>query len=290
MGARALDQFRKVDLSPLKTLHFYQKWVLVPVYWSICVSSIVVSSAIVLYLYLYMFPVKEIHVPTPVNVSQLQINQEMYEKYSQYSVDLYDVESQRGGTGFHVQAPSGNVYILTNRHVCKENASYLIAAVNGDREGIPRRILNRDWNNDLCLLEAMPRVKQGLKLATGIARHEPVYALGYPQGYELTATGGNLIGRQPTAQPVDMDRCLAAKKNQGGNLERFRMMTKGKEKICLYQIETLQTTVQINYGNSGSPLLNQKGEVVGVIWGMQLETHWGLAVPGDHVWRFLEHY
>jgi serine protease Do len=51
----------------------------------------------------------------------------------------------------------------------------------------------------------------------------------------------------------------------------------------------IQTTAQVNPGNSGGPLFNRKGEVVGVVaWKLLFSEGLNFAIPIDYVQHFLD--
>jgi serine protease Do len=136
---------------------------------------------------------------------------------------------QRGvGSGFIL---SGDGYVMTNAHVV-EGADEVIVTLTDKRE-LKARIVGTDRRTDIAVvkLEAsgLPFVKIGDsdKLKVG----EWVVAIGSPFGLDNTVTAG----------------IVSAKGRDTGDYLPF-----------------IQTDVAINPGNSGGPLLNLKGEVVGI--------------------------
>ena len=142
------------------------------------------------------------------------------------------------GTGFVID-PSG--LILTNNHVV-ENATKIEIDFFGDddRDFYEARVLGRDPLSDSALLELIEQPDWELASATfgdssQMAPGDWVMAIGNPFGYGHTVTVGviSAIGRGIRAVP-------------------------GRD------IDMLQTDAAINPGNSGGPLLNVRGEVVGM--------------------------
>ena len=135
------------------------------------------------------------------------------------------------GSGVIVQ-PHG--IILTNRHVVHDMDSILVKLLDG-RE-FPAKILGEDPNSDLAVIKIeadhLPFLYLGDsdKLEVG----EPVAAIGNPFGLNGTLTAG----------------VVSAKGRN--NLE-----------ISPYE-DFIQTDAAINMGNSGGPLVNLEGEVVGI--------------------------
>lgn len=139
---------------------------------------------------------------------------------------------QRGvGSGFIV---SNDGYILTNAHVV-ENADEVTVKTT-DRREYTAKVVGVDEKTDIAVLKIdaknLPTVRLGDpdKLRPG----EWVVAIGSPFGLENSVTAGIVSATSRGAMP-------------GGNYTPF-----------------IQTDVAVNPGNSGGPLFNLDGEVVGI--------------------------
>jgi serine protease Do len=137
------------------------------------------------------------------------------------------------GSGF-VISPDG--YILTNYHVVAE-ASKITVTLYGDKDDFPAEVVGSDREMDIALLKIDPK-GQALTAAPlgdsdALQVGEWVLAIGNPVGLPHSVTSGivSALGR-------DLG---------GSALENF-----------------IQTDAAINHGNSGGPLINLRGEVVGV--------------------------
>ena len=135
------------------------------------------------------------------------------------------------GSGFIID-PDG--YIVTNYHVISE-ADEVTVILHDDRE-LPAVIVGHDPKTDLALLkvesdEPLPSVSFGDSDAIRVG--DWVMAIGNPFGLGSTVTAGILSarGRDINAGPYD---------------------------------DFLQTDASINRGNSGGPLFNMDGQVIGV--------------------------
>jgi tetratricopeptide (TPR) repeat protein len=142
--------------------------------------------------------------------------------------------------------------LITNAHVADAGAPVL--AVGPVR--IPLKILRTDEKNDLALLSVdISLTSKPLTLASApVSPGEQVFAIGNPEGLEKTISQGITSGLRKRG-----DRDL------------------------------LQITSPISHGSSGGPVLNGRGEVVGVAVGM-LEDGQNLnfAVPVSYVRAILE--
>ena len=140
-----------------------------------------------------------------------------------------DEEQPRGvGSGF-ILTPDG--YVMTNAHVV-EGADEVIVTLTDKRE-FKAKIVGADKRTDVAVVKieasGLPAVKVGdvSRLKVG----EWVMAIGSPFGLESTVTAG----------------IVSAKQRDTGDYLPF-----------------IQTDVAINPGNSGGPLINMRGEVVGI--------------------------
>ncbi len=149
---------------------------------------------------------------------------------------LFRIVPERGtGSGFIVDDRG---YILTNNHVV-ENADSLEVTL-ADKSKVPAKLIGRDPNNDLAVIRvSVPREKlTSLKLGDSAQLQvgQMAIAIGNPFGLDRTVTRGvvSALGR-------------SLKADTGRQIRNV-----------------IQTDAAINPGNSGGPLLNSRGEVIGI--------------------------
>lgn len=144
------------------------------------------------------------------------------------------------GTGF-VYDEAG--HIVTNNHVVSEGQNYEIIFADGSRQRAD--LVGADVDSDLAVLkvETLPTGVRPLPLAEeDVVVGQFVIAIGNPFGEQGSMTFGIVSGL-------------------GRSLPSQRMTASGST----YSLpKVIQTDAPINPGNSGGPLLNLKGEVVGV--------------------------
>jgi serine protease Do len=134
------------------------------------------------------------------------------------------------GSGFIIN-PAG--YIVTNNHVV-DGATEIQVKIDDGRE-LPGKVVGRDPRTDLALLKVeatgLPVIPLGDSGALQVG--EPVMAIGNPFGLERTVTTGivSATGRVIGQGPYD---------------------------------DFIQTDASINPGNSGGPLINGRGQAVGI--------------------------
>lgn len=145
-----------------------------------------------------------------------------------------------GGSGFIVH-PNG--LILTNKHVVFDpEAEYTVIA--DDEKEYSGKVISRDPINDVAVLKIeasrLPVVRLGN--SNKIELGQTVIAIGNALGlFTNTVSKGIVSG---------LGRKISASMGQGGEVENLR--------------NVIQTDVAINQGNSGGPLVNLDGEVIGI--------------------------
>ena len=153
------------------------------------------------------------------------------------------------GTGFLITKDG---YILTNQHVI-ENAVSVTVQLNGQKKEIPARVVGQDRDLDLAVLKIEGSNYPVLPLGDSDKMRvgEWVIAIGQPYGLDHTVTTG-VISAQ--GRPITIED------RQYKNL--------------------IQTDAAINPGNSGGPLLNLKGEVIGINTAVNAQAQGiGFAIP-----------
>jgi serine protease Do len=153
---------------------------------------------------------------------------------------------EAGGSGF-VISPDG--YILTNNHVV-DGATKVTVTLNDDHD-YPATIVGADKETDVALLkiDAKDLTTVPLGDSDAIRPGDWVMAIGNPLNYNHTVTVGVISakGRRISSSALD---------------------------------DFLQTDAAINFGNSGGPLVNAQGEVVGINTAITRSDFMGRMVEG----------
>ena len=156
-------------------------------------------------------------------------------KATEYDFFMDPVPVEGAGSGF-VFDPRG--YILTNFHVVAGAQS--IEVVLGDKTRFPAKFVGADQRNDVALIKIDPRDKQLTALTLGdsstLLVGQKVLAIGDPFGFQTTLTTGVVSALGRTVQTSE----------------------------TTFIDEAIQTDASINRGNSGGPLINTHGEVIGI--------------------------
>lgn len=163
----------------------------------------------------------------------------LYIKLFPASSDFNNSNTTSTGTGF---ALSSNGYIVTNHHVIENGNQIKIKGINGDFEkAYSAQVISEDMKNDLAILKindpdfiSIKNIPYKLNLKV-IDVGSSVFALGYPlrstMGDEVKLTNG----------------IISSKSGFQGD------------------ITTYQISVPVQPGNSGGPLFDNSGNVVGII-------------------------
>jgi S1-C subfamily serine protease len=197
-------------------------------------------------------------------------------------VILTNRANRGGGTGFAVKAPSGDVYTLTNAHVC-EMAPDGIYAVMPNKKKLPLKVIEVSETHDLCLLSGL-RVMSGLSLAGNVEIGEEVGLVGHPKLMPLTLSRGQLIGYSRIVVLVSYGECPA---NSPAMFKTHKALLGS---VCLMDVEAGLTNIVALPGNSGSPVVNVFGNVIGVLFASDSQGYWGSLVPLSAVKEFLKGY
>lgn len=164
----------------------------------------------------------------------------------------------------------GEGYIVTNNHVITDAAQNpdesSVKVTFDDGQSAPARIVGRDWKTDLAVLKvddieglSVARLGDADSLRVG----EEAVAFGSPMGLSRTVTTGIVSALN---RPV-------------------RLTGEGNDPDTV--IDAVQTDAAINTGNSGGPLTNAAGEVIGINTAIHSPTGGsiglGFAVPVNTV-------
>jgi len=153
---------------------------------------------------------------------------------------------QSGGSGLIISADG---YILTNNHVI-DGADKVTVTLNDDRE-FPAKVVGADEETDIALLKIEASALPILPLGDSDALRpgDWVMAIGNPLMYRNTVTAGVVSAK--------------GRRISGSALDDF-----------------IQTDAAINFGNSGGPLINLKGEAVGINTAITRQDQMGRVVEG----------
>jgi serine protease Do len=173
-----------------------------------------------------------------------------------------DRTTRAAGTGFII---SKDGFILTNNHVVEDATKIEVLLFGDDEQQYNAKLIGRDPLTDTALIQLVDKPNHPLPEAkfgdsSQMAPGDWVMAIGNPFGYTFTVTVGVISATERAFQVTD------SRSN-----------------------DMLQTDAAINPGNSGGPLLNVRGEVIGmntaIITNARSEGNIGIgfAVPSNTI-------
>jgi serine protease Do len=164
------------------------------------------------------------------------------------------IEYKSGGTGFMIDTKG---YLVTNAHVIKDAKH--VAVENSNGNDLSATVVYTDELRDIAILKITDKAyKAPNSIPYSIKRSggdlaEPIFTLGYPRN-----------------DIVYGDGYIAAKTGFNGDTL------------------TCQITIPANRGNSGSPILNKNGEIIGIISNKQNATEGAVfAIQSKYIYSVL---
>jgi serine protease Do len=160
-----------------------------------------------------------------------------------------------GGTGFIIDVKG---YLITNAHVVEKAKNIAVANNRGDYVA---KVVYYDRKKDIAILKIDDdNFKPYTSIPYSINRNagqlaEPVFTLGYPRINEVVYSQGY----------------LSARTGYNGDTLSFQM------------------DIAANHGNSGSPIFNKNGEVIGIFNGRQTNTvGFAFAIHSKNIYRAID--
>ena len=179
------------------------------------------------------------------------------------------------GTGF-VYDKQG--HIITNNHVVGHAKTVNVLFENGDR--YTAKVIGGDTLNDIAVLKLIGNITQQneersplpIGNSTSLQVGEPVIAIGNPYRLEDTMTTG-IVSATGRLIPEDTP------------VEKFLRIH--FPWVAFSIASGIQTDAPINPGNSGGPLLNLKGQVIGINTAAIGNNGIGFAIPSNTITRII---
>ncbi len=186
-------------------------------------------------------------------------------------VSVLNRSGTSGGTGFVTRDVAGKHVIVTNDHVCEVAQGGYVVIVSDTGQGRIKRVLSRNFTRDLCVVEGIDA--PALSIAdSSPTRFEKLQVIGHPLLGPTTPSEGSYL--QDDIVPIGFGT-----KPDGTCPESAESVDTFFGTFCVAHMELSLTSISIFPGNSGSPVLNREGKVVGVINSGDNRTTYGNFVP-----------
>jgi S1-C subfamily serine protease len=184
--------------------------------------------------------------------------------YNQLKDSVVLVETDLGLASGFIYDTKG--HIITNYHVIE--GAYTIQVTFVDGNVTSAKVIGTDIYSDLAVIKVDPKITHLTPVVLGVSSDlavgEPVAAMGNPFGLSDTLTVGVVSSLGRTMETA----------------ENYVI------------VDIIQMDAAVNPGNSGGPLVNLKGQVVGVNNALQSETGTfsgiGFAIPSDTIKREID--
>lgn len=241
------------------------------------------AGALLLYGTMYFFPepfmktiteeqIKEIKNVTVTDTGLADAVEKVYDAV--VVVKTYvDKQLYATGTGFIYKVDDDTAYILTNNHVIEKGNSIMVEFINGALEEV--EVNGKDLYSDIAVL-SLDADKVDKIASIGSSEDarigDTVFTVGAPVNantYSGTVTRGILSGK---------NRLVGVSLSNSSTSDMM--------------MSVLQTDAAINSGNSGGPLMNANGEVIGIT-SLKLAASgvegMGFAIPIETAIHFADH-
>ncbi|MEO8268765.1 MAG: trypsin-like peptidase domain-containing protein [Aureliella sp.] len=191
--------------------------------------------------------------PSVVHINLLRDEATVSRYESIFGTQFPTMRLEGQGSGFVVDTAG---HILTNKHVVNSGGAIEVTLSDGRR--LPAEVIGVDDLTDLAVLKVNADDLMAVDWgdSDAVVAGTPVWAAGSPFGLQQTVTFGIISGKHR----VDF-RATRYDKNAPGTAYG----------------DMMQSDVALNPGNSGGPLVNSKGEVIGVNAAILGETFHGVS-------------
>lgn len=207
----------------------------------------ITTSVLVIYKYPNILKITTTKLEKSVTVTDTGISEAVEKVYDKVIVVTTYVNNQKysSGSGFIYEVDGKTTYILTNNHVVDSADSYKVTYTDGKE--VDATLVGTDEYSDIAVLKVETREGYDaveLGDAENLKPGDTTFVVGAPinNEYSWTVTRGIISGK-----------------------ERLVEISTSTQSSADYVISVLQTDAAVNSGNSGGPLCNSNGEVIGVV-------------------------
>jgi S1-C subfamily serine protease len=205
------------------------------------------------------------------------------------TVQVLSPSLRGGGTGFAVKAASGKEFIMTNKHVCEAAIDGKVAIKQDGGKPVIKKVIYKDDKHDLCLVEGDKRFSP-LDIGSAPDKGDFHYVVGHPGLRQLSVQQGEFIGNA-IVELIDEVEKRSDCRGTIYELNPLEQFLYGMEFACFRSYQSYATTATTYPGNSGSPVVNKYGNIIGVLFaGSSKEEKDNYLVPVSEVKRVLSKF
>lgn len=192
-------------------------------------------------------------------------------------------DHERGGTGFFVRRSNGALAGITNAHICKsEPYMHLLIADKVHQV----RIIQRDENLDLCQFFTPKNINllyKGLPLSRKVKLGQTATVYGFQYLLHANPSHGYVASKEVVEMPYEPK----GKVCHDGSKPIETLSAFGVVLMCYKELPVYMTTLRIFPGNSGSPIADAYGKIIGIATISNTATQYGGMIGVEHIRKFL---
>lgn len=195
-----------------------------------------------------------------------------------------------GGTGFVVQAPSGKKFVLTNKHVCEiaDLVPQLFVKFDDGSRPVPVVVREKSTETDLCIID-LPLDHAPLPLGKHPMQGDLSIVIGHPHLRPLTPSEGVITAADTELEMqngVPVEQCNGKRMR----IESYISFFGRPEKVCIATYHAHMISARTEPGNSGSPVFDAQGEVMGIAFAGGYGGAYGAIIDIDEIRSFIAIY
>jgi serine protease Do len=178
-----------------------------------------------------------VHIKTTINSKTILARDPWAELFGENAIRRYQTPEQMGSGSGVVISPDG--YIITNNHVV--SGADIVTVTFNDRNTAQAKVVGTDPSMDLAVLKIQEQNLPYMEFGNSdqVLLGEWVLAVGYPLSLDATVTAG-IVSAKGRSIGINSKKSNSA-------IESF-----------------IQTDAAVNPGNSGGPLVNTSGQLIGI--------------------------
>lgn len=182
-------------------------------------------------------------------------------------------------TGIQVRVPSGATYTLTAAH-CKAILDEESSAIATTEDGTKKQVFMVDIDEAKDLMLMTSATGKSIEVASKMPRHAHVHTLTHGHRHATYRTDGELLEMTEVKVIKETPECFIS-------IILAQMAGTTPPAECIKTYEEMFMTAIVYPGSSGGPVLNDQGELIGIVSVTESGTIYSGMVPLDQIREFI---